>query len=280
MKIQTISAGLFKLDGGAMFGVVPKKLWNKLVPSDENNLCTWSMRCLLVETGNRKILVDCGMGNKQSEKFMGHYEPHGDTLEDSLQGAGMQADEITDVFLTHLHFDHCGGAVAKDDRDQLIPAFPNATYWTNEAHWQWATNPNGREKASFLPENMLPLQEHGVLSFLKEGEELAPGFSTIWVNGHTEAMMLPVLDSGDKKLVYMADLLPSAAHIPLPYIMGYDVRPLVTLEEKERFLSDAVSNEYYLLFEHDAVNEACDLRETEKGIRPDKFYSLNSLMSA
>jgi glyoxylase-like metal-dependent hydrolase (beta-lactamase superfamily II) len=280
MKIQTISAGLFKLDGGAMFGVVPKKLWNKMVPSDENNLCTWSMRCLLVETGNRKILVDCGMGNKQSDKFMGHYEPHGETLENALQVAGVKADEITDVFLTHLHFDHCGGAVARDHNDRLIPAFPNATYWTNEAHWQWATNPNGREKASFLPENMLPLQEHGVLSFLKEDEELAPGFSTIWVYGHTEAMMLPVLDTGEKTMVYMADLLPSAAHIPLPYIMGYDVRPLETLKEKERFLSNAVRNGYYLLFEHDAVHEACYLRETEKGIRPDKFYSLSTLMSA
>jgi glyoxylase-like metal-dependent hydrolase (beta-lactamase superfamily II) len=277
MKIQSINAGLFKLDGGAMFGVVPKKIWNKLVPADDENLCTWSMRCLLVEDGNRKILIDCGMGDKQSAKFMSHYEPHGPTLAESLKVAGVGAGEITDVFLTHLHFDHCGGAVEFNSKNELIPAFPNATYWSNERHWNWATNPNDREKASFLTENIQPLQDHGVLKFLEQGESLIDGFETIWVDGHTEAMMLPVIKYNERSIVYMADLLPSAAHIPLPYIMGYDVRPLVTLEEKTNFLEQAIRENYLLMFEHDAVNELCDLKQTEKGIRSDNFYSLNTL---
>ena len=268
---------MFKLDGGAMFGVVPKKIWNKLVPADENNLCTWSMRSLLVETENRKILIDCGMGSKQDKKFMNHYEPHGMQLMESLELKGFSKNDITDVLLTHLHFDHCGGAVERNTSGALVPAFPNAKYWSNEAHWQWATEPNDREKASFLPENLLPLQEHGVLHFLKEGEALAEGFSTIWVHGHTEAMMLPVLQKEEKTLVYMADLLPSYAHIPLPYIMGYDVRPLVTLQEKTNFLQQAVEQNYYLVFEHDAVHQCCNLQETAKGIRPKDFFMVEAL---
>ena len=277
MKIHVIETGLFKLDGGAMFCVVPKKIWNKLVPADENNLCTWSMRSLLVETGDRKILIDCGMGNKQDEKFMSHYEPHGIQLMDSLQQKGFSRSDITDVFLTHLHFDHCGGAVERDNNGALIPAFPNAKYWSNKAHWQWATEPNDREKASFLHENLQPLQHHGVLHFLEEGEPLAENFSTIWVKGHTEAMMLPVLQHEEKTLVYMADLLPSYAHIPLPYIMGYDVRPLITLEEKTDFLRTAVEQNYYLVFEHDAVHECCNVQETPRGIRPKDFFQVEAL---
>lgn len=251
-----------------MFGVVPKKIWNKLVPADTNNLCTWSMRCLLVETDNRKILIDCGMGNKQDPKFFSHYEPAGNTsVHDTLRNLHLNREEITDVFLTHLHFDHCGGAVERDANGNLIPAFPNATYWSNTKHFEWAEFPNAREKASFLKENFIPLREHGVLKFLKEGEELLPGFSTLWVHGHTESMMLPKLEAGGKTVVYVADLIPSHAHIPLPYVMGYDVRPLQTLKEKEAFLITALENNYHLIFEHDAQYEACTLQMTEKGIR-------------
>lgn len=268
MKLTSFDCGTFKLDGGAMFGVVPKKIWNKLIPANENNLCTWSMRCLLVETGNRKILIDCGMGTKQDPKFFSHYEPAGNiAIEDSLKDLHLDKEEITDVFLTHLHFDHCGGAVEMDANGKLIPTFPNATYWSNEQHFQWAEFPNAREKASFLKENFIPLREHGVLKFLKEDEELLPGFSTIWVHGHTESMMLPKLEYNGKTVVYMADLLPSYAHIPLPYVMGYDVRPLQTLKEKELFLNTALENNYHLIFEHDAQNETCTLQMTEKGIR-------------
>jgi len=277
MKLYSIHAGYFKLDGGAMFGVVPKKMWQKLVPADENNLCTWAMRCLLVDTGERKILIDCGMGNKQDEKFMGHYEPHGPTLERSLASHGFQPEDITDLFLTHLHFDHSGGAVKRTEDGQLIPAFPHAKVWSNHQHWDWAIHPNDREKASFLKENLLPLEEHGVLHFLDEGQSLCPEVDTIWVNGHTEAMMLPVIHTGNKTIVYMADLLPAAAHIPLPYIMGYDIRPLMTLEEKKDFLQMALDNNYYLFFEHDAVNECCNLRMTDKGIRPQEFFPLSAL---
>ncbi|MBP9549985.1 MAG: MBL fold metallo-hydrolase [Chitinophagales bacterium] len=268
MKLTSFDCGTFKLDGGAMFGVVPKKIWNKLIPANENNLCTWSMRCLLVETGNRKILIDCGMGTKQDPKFFSHYEPAGNiAIHDSLQDLHLSKEEITDVFLTHLHFDHCGGAVEMDANGKLIPTFPNATYWSNEQHFQWAEFPNAREKASFLKENFIPLREHGVLKFLKEEEELLPGFSTILVHGHTESMMLPKLEFDGKTVVYVADLIPSYAHIPLPYVMGYDVRPLQTLKEKELFLNTALKNNYHLIFEHDAQNETCTLQMTEKGIR-------------
>jgi glyoxylase-like metal-dependent hydrolase (beta-lactamase superfamily II) len=267
MKLYTIDTGFFKLDGGAMFGVVPKSIWNNLNPADENNLCTWAMRCLLVEDGNRLILVDCGMGNKQSEKFFSYYEPHGDeTLLSSLFSHGFTPDDITDVFLTHLHFDHCGGAVVRDE-EKLIPAFPNATYYCNQNHWQWATNPNSREKASFLKENIFPLQQSGQLKMLKNEEEVIPGFNFILVNGHTESMMLPVIRYKEQTIVYMADLIPAAAHIPLPYVMAYDVRPLITLKEKEVFLNIAADNNYILFFVHDRNMEACSLMHTEKGVR-------------
>lgn len=277
MKLISIDAGLFKLDGGAMFSVVPKKIWKNLVVPDDNNLCTWSMRCLLVDAGERKILIDCGMGDKQDAKFFSHYEPHGELLLDSLKKKGYSAEDITDVFLTHLHFDHCGGAVSKTENGNLIPAFPNATYWSNEKHWQWASNPNAREKASFLKENFIPLAEHGVVKFLQnEEEEILPGFTTKWVHGHTESMMLPVIRTGDKTLVYMADLTPASAHLPIPYVMGYDVRPLLTLHEKEKFLQQALENNYTLFFEHDAEHECCNVQMTEKGIRPKDFFKVES----
>jgi len=278
MQLYPIHAGLFKLDGGAMFGVVPKKIWNNLVPADENNLCTWAMRCLVVVGGGRTVLIDCGMGNKQDAKFFSHYEPHGPySLEASLHTHGITPADITDVFLTHLHFDHCGGAVQRNAKGKLVPAFENARYWTNEKHWQWANNPNAREKASFLRENYEPLQKHGVLHFIEENEDLFPGFSTIWTYGHTEAMMLPVIDYRGTKIVYMADLLPSRAHIPLPYVMGYDVRPLVTIKEKEAFLKEAYDKKYRLFFEHDADAETCDLIMTDKGIRAGEACALKDI---
>lgn len=278
MQLYPVHAGLFKLDGGAMFGVVPKKIWNGLVPADENNLCTWAMRCMVVVGGGRTILIDCGMGDKQDPKFFSHYEPHGPyALESSLKTHGITPDDITDVFLTHLHFDHCGGAVKRNEKGKLVPAFANAKYWTNERHWNWANNPNAREKASFLKENYEPLQKHGVLHFIEENEDLVPGFSTIWTYGHTEAMMLPVIRFNGRKVVYMADLLPSRAHIPLPYVMGYDVRPLVTIKEKEAFLKEAYDKQYVLYFEHDADAECCDLIQTEKGIRAGNAFDLKDM---
>ncbi len=278
MLLHSIHAGLFKLDGGAMFGVVPKKIWNNLIPSDANNLCTWAMRCLLLEHENRVVLIDCGMGNKQDAKFFGHYEPHGDfSLMNSLNEKGFKKEDITDVFLTHLHFDHCGGAVEKDENGKLIPAFPNAKYWSNQKQWNWAINPNAREKASFLKENILPLQEHGVINFLNEGDELVSGFSTIWVYGHTEAMMLPIIKNGDKTVAYVADLMPSYAHIPIPYVMGYDVRPLITVNEKETFLKEALEKNYTLFFEHDKENECCILQMTDKGIRVKEFMKVKNV---
>lgn len=260
-----------------MFGVVPKKIWNKLVPADENNLCTWNMRCLLVENGDRRMLIDCGMGDKQDDKFMGHYEPSGTDLITNLKAAGFAPEDITDLFLTHLHFDHCGGAVKKEADGTLKPAFPNAVVWTNEKHWNWAIHPNAREKASFLKENMLPLQEHGVLKFLTEGDSPMDNMEVLWVNGHTEAMMLPIIQTNNTKVAYMADLLPAAAHIPLPFIMGYDIRPLITLEEKTSFLEKAVEENFTLFFEHDAAHECCNLQMTEKGVRPKDFFHVSSL---
>ncbi|MEZ5014205.1 MAG: MBL fold metallo-hydrolase [Chitinophagales bacterium] len=278
MQLHTIHTGLFKLDGGAMFGVVPKKIWNNLVPADENNLCTWAMRCMLVVAEGRVVLIDCGMGNKQDEKFFSHYEPHGPySLDNALKGLHILPEDITDVFLTHLHFDHCGGAVKRNEKGKLEPAFPNARYWSNELHWNWAKNPNAREKASFLKENFMPLEEQGVLHFLSEDEELFPGFSTIWTYGHTEAMMLPVIRFHDKTIVYCADLLPSAAHIPLPYVMGYDVRPLITIKEKESFLKEALEKNWYLFFEHDNIHTCATLQQTEKGIRAGSYCTLEDI---
>jgi glyoxylase-like metal-dependent hydrolase (beta-lactamase superfamily II) len=277
MKLFTIDTGFFKLDGGAMFGVVPKIIWQGINPSDERNLCDWAMRCLLVEEGDRLILIDCGLGNKQSEKFFSYYEPHGEeTLMNSLEKHGFTPNDITDVFLTHLHFDHCGGAVIREE-EKLLPAFPNATYYCNEKHWQWAVNPNSRERASFLKENILPLRESGQLKMLTKDDELIPGFNTIFVNGHTEAMMLPVIRYKEHTIVYMADLIPSSGHIPVPYVMAYDVRPLITLEEKEVFLKIAAENNYLLFFEHDRSVEACSLQMTERGVRMSEAIRLEDL---
>ncbi|MDB5249096.1 MAG: beta-lactamase [Segetibacter sp.] len=280
MKLTVINAGYFKLDGGAMFGVVPKSIWNKLNPADENNMCTWALRCLLIETGDRRILVDTGMGDKQDAKFFSHYYIHGhDTLEGSLAKHGFTRDDITDVFHTHLHFDHCGGSIIKED-DQLIPAFKNATYWSNEQHWKWATEPNDREKASFLKENILPIEDSGRLQFVevKEGASIFDEAITLkFAYGHTDAMMLPVINYKGRTIVYMADLLPSTAHLPLPYVMSYDMFPLKTLTEKKTFLQEAVERDYVLFFEHDARVECCTLQNTEKGIRVKETFKLEDL---
>ena len=278
MKLHTIDTGFFKLDGGAMFGVVPKSIWQKLNPADEKNLCTWALRCLLVEDGDRLTLVDCGMGNKQSEKFFSHYEPHGEaTLASSLKAKGFSPEDITDVFLTHLHFDHCGGAVAMDSDGKYFPAFKNAIYWSHEKHWEAAVKPNAREKASFLKENMLPLQESGQLRFVNEGNEIAPGFNFKTVYGHTEAMMLPMIRCGNHTVVYMADLMPSVAHLPVAFVMAYDVRPLISLAEKENFLLEAVEKNYVLFFEHDRLNECCTLQPSERIAGVKEIFSLSEL---
>lgn len=283
MKIHTIETGTFKLDGGAMFGVVPKSLWNKTNPADENNLCTWSMRCLLIEDGNRLMLIDTGIGDKQTEKFFSHYYlADTKTLQQSLNNKGFGLDQITDVFLTHLHFDHCGGAIKwNSDRTKLSPVFPNSTYWSTEKHWQWATEPNPREKASFLSENILPLQESGQLKFIQRNtdftEHVFPNVDVLFVDGHTESMMIPHINYQGKKLVFMADLLPSTGHIPLPYVMGYDTRPLLTLTEKEKFLIEAANQEFVLFLEHDSVNECCTVQHTEKGIRLKESMSFSSI---
>lgn len=287
MKLYTIDTELFKLDGGAMFGVVPKVIWNKTNPADENNLCTWAMRCLLVEEGNRLLLIDTGIGNKQDEKFFSHYYLHGkDTLDNSLARHGFHRNDITDVILTHLHFDHCGGAIIREE-EKLVPAFRNAVYWSNQQHWHWATKPNDREKASFLKENILPIEESGRLKFIdvpqgEIGEQLhttsfTENISFRFVSGHTDSMMLPQIRYKDKTIVYMADLLPSTGHIPLPYVMAYDMFPLTTLKEKKLFLQEAVTNNYILLFEHDAAVECCTLAQTEKGIRAGEQFRLSEV---
>ena len=290
MKLYTINTGYFKLDGGAMFGVVPKSIWNKLNPADENNLCSWALRCLLIEDESKLILIDTGMGDKQDAKFFSHYYLHGDdTLDKSLAHHGFTKDDITDVFLTHLHFDHCGGSIIRDG-DKLVPAFKNATYWSNEKHWQWATEPNDREKASFLKENILPIQESGQLKFLSVNgdwsivngvrahpSQIISNLHFIFANGHTDAMMLPLINYNGKIIVYMADLLPSAAHIPLPYVMRYDMFPLTTLHEKKAFLTEALEKNYILFFEHDPLQECCNLEMTIKGIRPKTFFKLSEV---
>ncbi|MCC6371518.1 MAG: MBL fold metallo-hydrolase [Bacteroidia bacterium] len=279
MKLYAINAGHFKLDGGAMFGVVPKSIWNKLNTADDNNMCSWALRCLLIQDGKRLILVDNGMGDKQDAKFFSHYYLHGnDTLQKSLAKYGFGVEDITDMVLTHLHFDHCGGSIKySEDRSKLEPVFKNATYHCNAKHWQWATHPNMREKASFLKENIMPIQESGQLQFFDAGTEFIPGLSFEEVNGHTEAMMLPIIKQGDKTLAYMADLIPSAGHIPLPYVMGYDMRPLETLKEKEIILNKAVDNNWTLFFEHDPVTECVSLERTEKGVRKKDSFLLSEL---
>lgn len=280
MKLYTVNAGYFKLDGGAMFGVVPKSIWNKLNPADENNMCTWAMRCLLIDTGDKRILVDTGIGNKQDEKFFSHYYLHGDdTLESSLAKYGFTKDDITDVFLTHLHFDHCGGAIVREG-NMLVPAFKKAIYWSNEQHWQWATEPNDREKASFLKENILPIKESGRLKFadVKEGISILDESITLtFAYGHTQAMMLPTIQYRGRTIVYMADLFPSTAHLPLPYIMSYDMFPLKTLNEKKSFLQEALEKSYILYFEHDAMIECATLQKTEKGIRVKDAFTLGDI---
>ena len=286
MNLYSINTGYFKLDGGAMFGVVPKSMWNKINPADENNLCSWALRCLLIEDGNRLILVDNGNGDKQDAKFFSHYYLHGDdTLDKSLTKYGFSKDDITDVFLTHLHFDHCGGSIVREG-DKLVPAFKNATYWSNKEHWDWAVYPNDREKASFLKENILPIEESGKLQFI-EVTDVADGrlgetfftenISVRFVSGHTESMMLPQIKYNDKTVVFMADLLPSAGHIPIPYVMAYDMNPLTTLNEKRSFLKEAVEGDYILFFEHDPVHECCNLQQTERGIRPKDYFKLEDI---
>lgn len=269
MNLHIIDTGYFKLDGGAMFGVVPKTLWNKHNPADEKNLCSWSMRCLLIEDGNRLILVDTGLGDKQDDKFFGFYDLHGDaTLIGSIKKAGFSPEDVTDVVLTHLHFDHVGGAVKYNtDKSVLLPTFPNATYWSNASHWQWATNPNPREKASFLKENILPIQESGQLKFIDNEKSPFANIDFIHVNGHTEQMMLPVIHYQNQKIIYAADLIPSSFHLPLPWVMSYDVRPLLTMQEKESVLKKAAEEKCILLFEHDPVYEAAVVEQTEKGIK-------------
>ncbi len=278
MKLYSINSGYFKLDGGAMFGVVPKSIWNNLNKADDNNMCSWALRCLLIEDGNRLILVDNGMGDKQDAKFFGHYYLHGDdTLDKSLAKHGFNREDITDVFLTHLHFDHCGGSISRDG-DKLVPAFKHAVYWSNERHWKWATEPNDREKASFLKDNILPIQQSGRLRFIEQDKQAFPeNIQVRMVFGHTEAMMLPQVNYKGKTVVFMADLLPSAAHIPIPYVMAYDMFPLTTLQEKKSFLSEAVANDYVLFFEHDPVLECCSLHITEKGIRLKEGFRLDEL---
>ena len=285
MKLYSVNTGYFKLDGGAMFGVVPKSIWNKINPADENNMCSWALRCLLIEDGNRLILVDNGMGDKQDAKFFSYYYLHGDdTLDKSLAKHGFHRDDITDVFLTHLHFDHCGGSIIRDG-GKLVPGFKNATYWSNEAHWEWALNPNDREKASFLKENIIPIKESGQLKFIPEIPEVKANLvgsfygnlTILFVNGHTAAMMIPKIKYKDKTIVYMADLLPSQGHIPIPYIMAYDIYPLKSMNEKKTFLREALQNDYILFFEHDPQYECCTLHQTERGIRPKNFFKLDEV---
>jgi glyoxylase-like metal-dependent hydrolase (beta-lactamase superfamily II) len=279
LKLHVIETGFFKLDGGAMFGVVPKTIWQKTNPADENNLCTWAMRCLLIEDGDQLILIDNGIGKKQSLDFFKHYYLHGDdSLEKNLNNNGFSERDITDMFLTHLHFDHCGGGVNKVG-EKFELAFPKATYWSNEDHWKWATEPNAREKASFLKENILPIKESGHLKMTDQNTASPfPQFDIFYASGHTDKMMIPKIKYKEHTICFMADLLPSAGHIPLPYVMGYDTRPLITLEEKQSFLEEAAVKNYILFLEHDAVNECCTVKQTEKGVRLDKVFPLKEIL--
>ena len=289
MKLHSIETGNFKLDGGAMFGVVPKSLWQKTNPADANNMIDIAARSLLIENGNRLILIDTGLGNKQSDKFFSYYYQWGEhSLDKSLAEKGFHRDDITDVFMTHLHFDHCGGSIEwNKDRTAYQPAFKNAVFWTNEAHWKWAIKPNTREKASFLKENLFPMQESGQLKFIPSAPKRRAslvkhtelGFDVLFVDGHTEKMMLPHIQYQNETVVFMADLIPTIGHIPVPYVMGYDTRPLLTLDEKASFLNEAIAKNYILFFEHDAHNEICNLQATEKGVRLNKTFRFNEFFS-
>ena len=285
MKLYPIETGNFKLDGGAMFGVVPKSIWNKTNPADDNNLIDIAARCLLIEDGNRLILIDTGMGNKQSDKFFGYYSLWGShSLDKSLAKYGFHRDDITDVFMTHLHFDHCGGSIQwNKDRTGYEPAFKNAVFWSNENHWQWATEPNVREKASFLKENIIPMQESGQLRFVQRPEEdflvkSELGFGILFVDGHTEKQMIPHIQYQDKTIVFCADLLATAGHIPIPYVMGYDTRPLLTMPEKTKFMNAAAENNYYLFLQHDAHNEIITVEKTERGVRLKDVFSADEIL--
>jgi glyoxylase-like metal-dependent hydrolase (beta-lactamase superfamily II) len=278
MNLHVINTGFFKLDGGAMFGVVPKSIWNKSNPADENNMCSWAMRCLLIEDNNKLILIDNGIGNKQDEKFYSFYFLHGsDNLMSSLYNAGFEEEDITDMFLTHLHFDHCGGGIRKDN-GKLELTFPKANYWSNADHWKWATEPNPREKASFLKENILPMQESGHLKFIDQ-QLRSPfkQFEIFFASGHTDKMMIPKINYKGHTICFMADLLPSVGHIPLPYIMAYDTRPLISMQEKEIFLNEAADKNYILFLEHDPFYECCTVKRTERGVRLDKTLKLSEL---
>ena len=277
MKLYSIETGRFKLDGGAMFGVVPKSIWHKLNPADENNMISLAMRCLLIEDGNRLMLVDNGMGNKQDEKFFGHYYMHGDfSLEKSLAAHGFHVNDITDMVLTHLHFDHCGGSIKWNaDRTQYETTFKNATYWIAENHWQEALAPNQREKASFLKENILPIEESGQLKLLKSNEKFHPAIDLLFTTGHTNSMMHPIVPYKDTKIIYLADAIPTMAHIPIPYVMGYDVRPLESMQEKSNILQMALDKQYLLFFEHDPFHEMCSVQQTDKGIKRHEILTLD-----
>ena len=281
MKIYPIQTGNFKLDGGAMFGVVPKSIWQKTNPADSNNMIDMGMRSLLIEDGNKLTLIDTGMGNKQSDKFFGYYYQFGNfSLDTSLASYGFHRDDITDVFLTHLHFDHCGGSIQwNKNQTGYEPAFKNAKFWSNQEHWNWATNPNPREKASFLDENILPIQESGQLNFISENSFQQVGFDVLKMDGHTEKQMLPKVFYQGKTIIFMADLLPTIGHIPVPYVMGYDTRPLVTIKEKEAFLSEAADNEYFLFLEHDAYSEICTVQHTNKGVRLKETHKFKDIFN-
>ena len=281
MKIYPIQTGNFKLDGGAMFGVVPKSIWQKTNPADSNNMIDMGMRSLLIEDGNKLTLIDTGMGNKQSDKFFGYYYQFGDfSLDTSLASYGFHRDDITDVFLTHLHFDHCGGSIQwNKNQTGYEPAFKNAKFWSNQEHWNWATNPNPREKASFLEENILPIQESGQLNFISENSFQQVGFDVLKMDGHTEKQMLPKVFYQGKTIIFMADLLPTIGHIPVPYVMGYDTRPLVTIKEKKAFLSEAADNEYFLFLEHDAYSEICTVQHTNKGVRLKETHKFKDIFN-
>ena len=281
MKIYPIQTGNFKLDGGAMFGVVPKTIWQKTNPADSNNMIDMGMRSLLIEDGQRLILIDTGMGNKQSDKFFGYYYQFGNfSLDTSLATYGFHRDDITDVFLTHLHFDHCGGSIQwNKDKTGYEPAFKNANFWSNQEHWNWAVHPNPREKASFLKENILPIQESGQLNFITENPFQQVGFDVLKMNGHTEKQMLPKISYQGKTIVFVADLLPTIGHIPVPYVMGYDTRPLLTIKEKEAFLAEAADNQYFLFLEHDAYSEICTVQHTSKGVRLKETHKFKDIFN-